>query len=163
MCRWHYQCLARQPRLSYNCPPSELASRNNVPLQRAVSTLRKPASEHIEFAWRSRRPLPKPLEARCGQDGRGVHTGRYAERSSVSACHPATDEYEPPYWIAAVYAGLGDKDQAFAWLERTYTETLPLPNVAAHRSGLGQCPRRPAIQGGAEAPESSGMSLKEDR
>lgn len=25
-------------------------------------------------------------------------------------------------WIAYVYAGLGDKDQAFAWLERAFQE-----------------------------------------
>ncbi|HKZ79700.1 MAG TPA: tetratricopeptide repeat protein [Pyrinomonadaceae bacterium] len=30
--------------------------------------------------------------------------------------------YVPPYNIAIVYAGLGDKDQAFAWLERAFEE-----------------------------------------
>ncbi len=30
--------------------------------------------------------------------------------------------YVPPYNIAVVYAGLGEKDQAFAWLERAYNE-----------------------------------------
>jgi hypothetical protein len=27
-----------------------------------------------------------------------------------------------PYNVAIIYAGLGDKDQAFAWLERAYKE-----------------------------------------
>ena len=30
--------------------------------------------------------------------------------------------YVPPYNIAIVYAGLGDKGQAFAWLDRAYDE-----------------------------------------
>ena len=77
VCLCHHQCLARQPRLSYNCPPSEPGSRNKVPFRQAVSTLRKPASEHVDFAWRSSRPLPNPLEAPCGQDGGGVYTGYY--------------------------------------------------------------------------------------
>ncbi len=36
------------------------------------------------------------------------------ERSNTS--------YVPPYNIAIVYAGLGDKDQAFAWLDRAFEE-----------------------------------------
>jgi hypothetical protein len=30
--------------------------------------------------------------------------------------------YIAPYNIAIIYAGLGDKDQAFAWLDRAYAE-----------------------------------------
>jgi len=30
--------------------------------------------------------------------------------------------YVPPYFLAAIYTGLGDKDQAFQWLERAYEE-----------------------------------------
>jgi len=30
--------------------------------------------------------------------------------------------YVPPYNIAIVYAGLGEKDQAFAWLDRAFSE-----------------------------------------
>ena len=30
--------------------------------------------------------------------------------------------YVPPYNIAVTYAGLGDKDQALAWLEKAYYE-----------------------------------------
>lgn len=28
----------------------------------------------------------------------------------------------PPYWIGVIYAGLGEKDEAFAWLEKAYAE-----------------------------------------
>src|SRR5215472_16200272 len=31
-------------------------------------------------------------------------------------------EYVPPYNIAVIYAGLGEKDEAFVWLDRAYQE-----------------------------------------
>ena len=34
----------------------------------------------------------------------------------------AVHSYVAPYNIAIIYAGLGDKDQAFAWLDRAYAE-----------------------------------------
>ena len=34
----------------------------------------------------------------------------------------AAKSYVSPYQIAAIYAGLGETDQAFAWLEKAYTE-----------------------------------------
>ena len=34
----------------------------------------------------------------------------------------AKSDYVSPYLIATVYAGLGEKDQAFAWLEKAYVE-----------------------------------------
>jgi tetratricopeptide (TPR) repeat protein len=37
----------------------------------------------------------------------------------------AKTKYVPPYLIAVVYAGLGDRDQTFAWLERAYEERYP--------------------------------------
>jgi len=30
--------------------------------------------------------------------------------------------YVPPYWMATLYIGLGEKDQAFRWLEKAYEE-----------------------------------------
>lgn len=33
--------------------------------------------------------------------------------------------YVSPYFIALVYTGLGDKDQAFEWLEKAYNERHP--------------------------------------
>jgi hypothetical protein len=32
------------------------------------------------------------------------------------------DKYAPPYPMASIYAALGDKDEAFVWLERVYKE-----------------------------------------
>ena len=30
--------------------------------------------------------------------------------------------YVAPYWIAVIHAGLDEKDEAFAWLEKAYQE-----------------------------------------
>ncbi len=32
------------------------------------------------------------------------------------------EKYVSPYTVAAIYAGLGEKDQAFKWLEKAYNE-----------------------------------------
>jgi serine/threonine-protein kinase len=45
-----------------------------------------------------------------------------AQKALAELKEPAQGIYVPPYMVATVYAGLGDKDQAFAWLERAYTE-----------------------------------------
>ena len=37
----------------------------------------------------------------------------------------AKQKYVSPYFIALVYVGLGEKDQAFAWLEKAYQERHP--------------------------------------
>ncbi len=34
----------------------------------------------------------------------------------------AKHQYVPSYWIAVVYVGLGDKDQAFTWLEKAFED-----------------------------------------
>jgi hypothetical protein len=38
----------------------------------------------------------------------------------------AKTEYVSPYEIAVIYAGLGDKDRAFEWLEKAYEERATL-------------------------------------
>jgi hypothetical protein len=38
----------------------------------------------------------------------------------------AQHKYVPAYQIAAIYAGLGEKDQAFAWLDKAYDERSDL-------------------------------------
>ena len=50
--------------------------------------------------------------------------GRRDEAQKVLAELQAMSKqrYIPPYLIAKVYAGLGDKDQAFAWLERAFED-----------------------------------------
>ena len=37
----------------------------------------------------------------------------------------AEHRFVQPYWIAMIYIGLGDKDQAFHWLDRSYEERSP--------------------------------------
>ena len=51
-------------------------------------------------------------------------TGRRADGQRVIEALVASgrSRYLPPFHIALAYAGLGDKDAAFRWLERAYTE-----------------------------------------
>jgi DNA-binding winged helix-turn-helix (wHTH) protein/TolB-like protein/Tfp pilus assembly protein PilF len=51
-------------------------------------------------------------------------SGRTAEARQVLAdLHELeTRRYVSPYTVAAIYAGLGEKDQSFKWLERAYEE-----------------------------------------
>jgi adenylate cyclase len=50
--------------------------------------------------------------------------GKKAEADEILAelLERARAEYLPSYWIALVFTGLGDVDQAMAWLERAYEE-----------------------------------------
>jgi len=50
--------------------------------------------------------------------------GRRAEAENIlqDLEQKAKREYVSPYWIATVHAGLGDKDQAFVFLEKAYAE-----------------------------------------
>jgi hypothetical protein len=34
----------------------------------------------------------------------------------------AKQRHVTPYWIAMIYVGLGEKDEAFAWFEKAYQE-----------------------------------------
>jgi hypothetical protein len=34
----------------------------------------------------------------------------------------AKDRYVTPYWIAMIYVGLDEKDEAFKWFEKAYEE-----------------------------------------
>jgi serine/threonine protein kinase/Flp pilus assembly protein TadD len=47
---------------------------------------------------------------------------REAEGMLETLKERATREYVPAFGVATVYAGLGDKEQAFEWLERAYQE-----------------------------------------
>jgi len=56
----------------------------------------------------------------------------------------ARQRYIPPYNFALIYAGLGDKDQAFAWLEKAYEEhsqQLALLKSNSHFDSLHSDPR----------------------
>jgi serine/threonine protein kinase/Flp pilus assembly protein TadD len=56
----------------------------------------------------------------------------------------AKERYVLPYFRAAVYTGLGDRDQAFQWLERAYEERHPglvLVNIDPRFDSLRSDPR----------------------
>jgi len=55
-----------------------------------------------------------PLVSDSGSVSAGAGTVRFEELSVRS--------YVPPYNIATVDAALGDKDEAFAWLDRAYAD-----------------------------------------
>lgn len=54
-------------------------------------------------------------------------TGKTAEAKKIllDMLTQSRTSYVSPYMIAAIYAGLGDKDQAFAFLEKAYRERSP--------------------------------------
>jgi tetratricopeptide (TPR) repeat protein len=54
-------------------------------------------------------------------------TGRTVEALKILHAWQRQSEtsYVSPYMIATVYAGLGDKDKAFEFLEKAYQENLP--------------------------------------
>ncbi len=60
----------------------------------------------------------------------------------------SVQQYVSPYSIALVYAGLGDQDQAFQWLDKAYDEhSVRLINIAVHPrlAGLRGDPRFAAL------------------
>lgn len=60
----------------------------------------------------------------------------------------ARERYVPAYAIAMVYAGLGDKDQAFLWLDKAYDERdewLVRLKIAPELTGLRSDPRFVAL------------------
>jgi serine/threonine-protein kinase len=60
----------------------------------------------------------------------------------------AKEHYVPPQEFAVIFAGLGDKDRAFFWLEQEYQErfaTLPYITVDPIFSGLRSDPRYAAL------------------
>ncbi|MDQ6651300.1 MAG: protein kinase, partial [Acidobacteriota bacterium] len=65
-------------------------------------------------------------------------SGKKAEAQAVinQLKQPSPEEHVLPYAIALVYAGLGEKDQAFAWLEKAYEE-----RAFAITQGLKRDPR----------------------
>lgn len=61
----------------------------------------------------------------------------------------AQETYVSPAHIAAIYAGLGDKDTAFAWLEKAYlarARAMAWLNVAREWDGLRADPRFAALR-----------------
>ena len=55
------------------------------------------------------------LLAKAGRTAEATEVVRKLEADSLQ-------RYVPPYAMALVYAGLGDRDAAFAWLDKAYGE-----------------------------------------
>ena len=77
-------------------------------------------------------------------------TGQRAEAERIvrALLDPTARRYLPPYHIAMAYAGLGDRDAAFRWLERALTERASfMVGVKAERgfAGLHSDPRWPRL------------------
>jgi tetratricopeptide (TPR) repeat protein len=52
--------------------------------------------------------------------------GKRAEARKVIDDLLSKGKYVSPYFIACIYAGLGERDQVFAWLDKAYQERHPL-------------------------------------
>jgi TolB-like protein/DNA-binding SARP family transcriptional activator len=57
-----------------------------------------------------------------------AEAGQRAEARRIVSTLTAPGRYVPPYHIAMAYAGLGDADEAFRWLERAYAERASFMN-----------------------------------
>jgi len=73
-------------------------------------------------------------------------SGRQAEARSLlnEMLKPADDRYIPPYHVALIYAGLGDREQTLAWLERGIIQRDPkmtFLNVDNHWNDVKNDPR----------------------
>jgi serine/threonine protein kinase/tetratricopeptide (TPR) repeat protein len=71
-----------------------------------------------------------------------------AQKALADLDEIAKERYVLPYFRAAVYTGLGDKDQAFAWLERAFEERHPglvLVNIDPRFDTLRSDPRFVAL------------------
>ena len=72
--------------------------------------------------------------------------GKQAEARAVldEVLKLSTTQYIPPYHLALLYAGLGERDQAIAWLQRGFQQREPLLvflNVEPKWAGLRADPR----------------------
>jgi adenylate cyclase len=67
------------------------------------------------------------LDAVAGLANASATIGKRVEAQKTLAELPQQSKvsYVPPYMIAAIYSGLGQKDKAFEFLERAYQEKSP--------------------------------------
>jgi serine/threonine protein kinase/Tfp pilus assembly protein PilF len=80
-------------------------------------------SAGIEELEKAKTMEPTPLV--IGQLGYAyAKSGRNdeARKSLAELKEQSKGRYVPPFWIAMIYVGLGEKDEAFAWLEKAYQE-----------------------------------------
>jgi adenylate cyclase len=57
-----------------------------------------------------------------------AEAGQRSEARRIVSALTAPGRYVPPYHIAIAYAGLGETDEAFRWLERAYAERASFMN-----------------------------------
>ena len=72
-------------------------------------------AEHQKTGWRRDNPWLGYLYAKMGRRDDARRVADNVRRAS-------TQHYVDPYWVAVPYAGVGEKDQAFAWLEKAYQD-----------------------------------------
>ncbi len=65
------------------------------------------------FAWLAYAYAVSGQQRRSAEDAR-----------RVKGAGKAANRYIPPINFALIYTGLGEKDQAFAWLEKVYEEAM---------------------------------------
>ena len=68
-----------------------------------------------------------------------------------------------PYSVALVHAGLGDRDQAFAWLDKAYTERsdyMPYLSLEPMLDGLRSDRRFAALVRRVGLPSRSGITSR---
>jgi DNA-binding winged helix-turn-helix (wHTH) protein/TolB-like protein len=76
-------------------------------------------SEAVRISSDARRPV---MEAALGHAYAVAGKRTEAQRALDGLKRDSQRRFVSPYGIALVYAGLGDKEQAFAWLNRAYDE-----------------------------------------
>ena len=86
-------------------------------LDRALSVVRIQHSfkQHWDFDKRAQPADVPPSQSAAGNPAEAVKTLQ-------SLSELSKQRYIPAYYFAIVHAGLGQKDQAFAWLEKSYQE-----------------------------------------
>ena len=81
--------------------------------------------------WHSRRTTR--FFSRCLDTSMLSLASRRQRVKSFRSCREMSkDKYVPSLYVAMVYTGLGDMDQAFYWLDKAYAERCEYLGLSAH-------------------------------